>query len=117
MWDFGVFISNKKGKGFGNERGSYLSPTSTRAAWPSGGPEVDREEQAVAASSQRLVCKGIFFSPFLSGVFGINRLLFSRHKCWELVCFLSLQLLHGGRGWGWGLPGCHDPILRPKEKM
>ena len=22
----------------------------------------------------------------------------------------------GGRGWGWGLPGCHDPILRPKEK-
>ena len=62
MWDFAVFISNKKGKGFGNERGSCLFPTSTQATWPSGGPEVDRKEQAVAA--RLLDLKGWFAGEF-----------------------------------------------------
>lgn len=66
-------------------------------AWPSGSLEVDREEQAKAG------LQGDFFPPFLSGVFGVNRLLFSRHKCRELVCLLSLLLLHEGRGWAAGV--------------
>lgn len=58
-------------------------------SWPSGSPEVNREEQAKAG------LQGDFFPPFLSGVFGVNRLLFSRHKCWELG--------NKGRGWAAGV--------------
>lgn len=116
-------ISNKIEKGFVNEPGSCLFPTSMHVAWPFGGPRL--ADYMRSEGQQQQVFRGWFASgfifPFLSGLLWVKYLLFSPHECWEFTCLRKprqeskeKQLL---TPWGPGLGGGGGGLLVPRPDI